>query len=321
MEGKLDDDLLMITEDAAVAKRDIQSRGWLLTVKAEQWDQEAVEDLLGNYSYVGQLESGEGTGYLHWQIYIENANPIKFSTLKNKFPSGAWFGVRRGTKLQALTYVSKPDTFAGVKIRNGEMDMSESPGRRTDLDRYLSSLDDGMSVDQVILQDSKAIRYERHLRSYRLALDKKAAEAWRDVRVRYVWGETGVGKTRFVFEKYGADAFRITNYENPFDFYDGQRVLVMDEFRGQVDFDYLLNVLDGYPFQMRARYVDKVALFDEVWVLSNSPLDTYYQEQQRDHPNDWKALLRRFNGGIYSWDEAVSAGVVVPFDDEELRAA
>ena len=62
------------------------SRSYLLTVPADVesdgYSQEEVQERLKNYTYIGQLEQGtevnETTGkcYLHWQIYIENGNPI-----------------------------------------------------------------------------------------------------------------------------------------------------------------------------------------------------------------------------------------------------
>jgi len=84
-----------------------RSRSWMLTLGQDYYDQETVERELANYTYAGQLEKGDKTNdvtqkqFVHWQIYIENPNPIKFDTLRNKFPKGH-YETRWGTKQQAL---------------------------------------------------------------------------------------------------------------------------------------------------------------------------------------------------------------------------
>ena len=48
-----------------------------------------IEEALAQYSYLGQLEEGEEDGYRPWQLLIDgNTSPIRFSTLKNKLPTG-----------------------------------------------------------------------------------------------------------------------------------------------------------------------------------------------------------------------------------------
>lgn len=67
------------------------SRSWILTLPASEYDRSAVEAELGPYGYVGQLEQGgegDDDGCLHWQIYIENKTPVRFDTLRSKFPRG-----------------------------------------------------------------------------------------------------------------------------------------------------------------------------------------------------------------------------------------
>lgn len=301
-------------------KKEVRARGWVLTLPAEEYSREEVAKGLKNYSFIGQLERGKASkanpdGYLHWQIYFEARNPVAFSTLKRRFPKGH-FEKRRGTPLEATVYVTKPKSREGseaeariVNEKLGAPDLSSSQGKRTDLETYASMMDDGATVDEVMLTYPDAMRYVSHMREYKNALDKKRASVRRDVKVRYLYGSTGVGKTRYVFEKYGLDAYRVSNYRHPFDTYEGEGVLILDEFRGQMDFSDLLNVLDGYPLQLSARYADKPALYDEVWVISNVELDTLYRDIQWDDLESWKALVRRFDA-VQSWEEFVSTEFV-----------
>lgn len=294
---EVDSEFLEITRDVAdelKRGRSIQSRGWIMTIKAEQYDKDAVEKLLSSYSYVGQLESGKSTGYLHWQIYIENANPIKFATLKNKFPNGAWFAPRLGTKLQALTYVSKTDTAQGVKIRNGEINMTED-GKRSDLEGFAELIRGGASVNEVIYNNNKAVKYANWLDRLKKAVDEEErASKWRVLDVEYMWGSTGVGKSRSLNDRFD-DMYVVSNYEHPFDQYRGEDVIVFDEFSSQLPIELMLRALDGYKFYLPSRYEDRLALYTKVFIVSNKSLADQYPWVQQQNPEQFKALRRRIN--------------------------
>lgn len=81
---------------------EIRSNDWMLTVSAEDCDEEALRAALASYRWCGQLEQGKGTGYKHWQVFIMNKTQIRFSTLKRKLPT-AHLEVRRGSQLSALS--------------------------------------------------------------------------------------------------------------------------------------------------------------------------------------------------------------------------
>ena len=54
-------------------------------------------------------------------------------------------------------------------------------------------------------------------------LEETYRKAFRELKVEYIWGKTGVGKTRKVMELYGYEnVFRVTNYATSFDGYSGQ---------------------------------------------------------------------------------------------------
>ena len=78
----------------------------MATISAEKMHREEIEEALEQYSYIGQLEEGEGGSYRHWQLLIDgNTSPIRFSTLKNKLPT-AHLEPRRGPIQQAIDYLS-----------------------------------------------------------------------------------------------------------------------------------------------------------------------------------------------------------------------
>ena len=136
-------------------------------------------------------------------------------------------------------------------------------------------------------------KIERMRSMYR---DSSFATKWRDLEVVYIFGPSGVGKTRSVMDAYGYDSvYRVTDYKHPFDTYDGQDVIIFEEFRGGLKHGDMLNYLDGYPILLPCRYFNRQACFTKVYVITNlSPEEQYLGID----PASREAFFRRFTGII-----------------------
>lgn len=278
-----------------------RSRSWMLTLPVEHYDEEYVREHLGDYDgVIGQMEKGEDTGYLHWQLLIEHGNAINFSALRKKFPKGH-FEQRHGTRAQAVKYVTKEDTRVGEPFMLGVVQMEDQQGKRTDLDEIRSLvLDEELSADEILLSHPTAWRYAHMIENLCKVRDKKKFRSIkRDVLVTYIHGKTAVGKTTYVYDKHGfEDVYTVTDYKNPFDEYDGESVLLLDEFRSSLNFGLMLKVLDGFPLTLPARFANKVAQFTTVYVVSNLRFKDQYPTTRQEDNRSWQAFARRFNGGV-----------------------
>ena len=302
-----------------------QSRSWLLTVPADSVSRDELYSQLEGYSgVVGQLERGtSGTDYLHWQLYLENRTPIRFTTLKRKLPK-AHLEIRRGSRLQAYEYVTKADTRVNdERFEIGEIDLDDESGYRSDLEEIRSAvLDDGLSFDQVLLNFPAAMRNPRGIQELVNARDRQRLESQvRELSVSWVYGDPGVGKTSGVIARYDyGEMFRVTDYANPFDSYRGQPVLVLDEFRGQFRLPLFLNLADRYPMELPARYSNKIAAFETLVIVSNwSPLELFNEFYAPSLESgavsaSREAFLRR----IHSSEQVLSGG---KFVDVPVRAS
>ena len=166
--------------------------------------------------------------------------------------------------------------------------------------------------DFQILQDSP--KYMTMLDDINAVRQTIAAEKYnnciRQIQVKYIYGVQGTGKTRHVYDAHGfTDVYRVVDYKHPFDTYNGQRVLCLDEFRSSLNFSFLLQLLDIYPLELPARYRNRVACFDTVYIISNIPLAAQYPNVQEQEPISWKAFRRRINGGVYYMN---ANGVLLP---------
>jgi hypothetical protein len=183
-------------------------------------------------------------------------------------------------------------------------------------------------------------RYARHQnwadRYKQIVISKKFGKIRRlDLEVVYIYGKAGVGKTRYVMDKYGDEnVYRITDYDGKlFDNYNNEDIIIFEEFRGQVRIDIMLNYLDVYPLRLPARYNNKIACFTKVFLVTNLPLSGQYKNVQNEHPETWKAFLRRIHT-VYNFDLSKEIPVnknmgelrtqqakltdLVPIDDENL---
>ena len=123
----------------------------------------------------------------------------------------------------------------------------------------------------------------------------------------YISGNTGLGKTRGIFDTHGDEnVYRINDYKHPFDHYSCEAVLAFDEFRSSLSISDMLNYCDIYPIQLPSRYSNKYACFHTVYIVSNLSLEEQYMDVQKESPETWRAFLRRIHEvRIYKDDETV----------------
>ncbi len=127
------------------------------------------------------------------------------------------------------------------------------------------------------------IRAQTHLMRYRTTLEQVRQEliteqfrdTFRTLETVYIYGATGLGKTRFVMEKYCYEnVCQITSYQHGcFDKYQSEDVIVFDELSSSLKIQDMNNYLDCYPILLPCRYANRVGCFTKVYIISNIPLE------------------------------------------------
>lgn len=243
----------------------------------------------------------EGTAHTH--LYLYSPNAILFSTLQQRF-FGAHIEIARGRHQENRDYIRKegkwlddakhetnlPETFE----ESGPVP-TERNRRETVSEEILELILAGASNAEILMQYPSAMNRLHHIEAARQTLfADKYADAWRDLDVTYLWGKTGVGKTRTIMERYGyKNVYRVTDYDHPFDDYKGEKVVLFEEFRSSLKIADMLKYLDGYPLMLPCRYGNKAAGFDKVYIVSNIPLSQQYPNTQLSEPETYRAFLRR----------------------------
>lgn len=253
-------------------------------------------------------EIGE-QGTPHTHLYLYSPNAILFSTLQQRF-LGAHIEAAKGSHRENRDYIRKegrwlndakhetnlPETFEESGALPIERDKRESVSSE-----ILSLIQSGSSNAEILVQYPSAMNRLQHVEAARQTLlEERYSNQWRDLEVTYLWGKTGVGKTRSIMEKYGySNVYRVTNYVHPFDDYKGQDVILFEEFRSSLPIQDMLKYLDGYPLMLPCRYSNKAACFTKVYLVSNIPLSAQYPNVQVSEPETYRAFCRRINQGDY----------------------
>jgi hypothetical protein len=291
--------------------KDTRSRKWQITINnptEKGFSHDRIkEELNGMKSLVYWCmadEEGKNETY-HTHIYVVFSNAVRFSTMKNRFDS-AHLEMCNGTSQQNRDYVFKEGKHEKERKKithhtetheeYGQMPI-ERQGARNDLADLQDMIEQGMTNAEIVRicpQFSFAItKIEQMRQTFR---EEQYKNMFRQLDVTYVYGKAGVGKTRDVMEKYGyPNVYRFTDYQNPFDNYGGQDIVVFEEFRSSLKIQDMLNYLDGYPLQLPCRYANKVACYTKVYIITNIELEKQYESIQLEHPETWNAFKRRIH--------------------------
>lgn len=270
-------------------------------------------------------EIGNETGTPHTHIYLCSQSPIRFSTVKNQFPT-AHIEAANGSSFANRDYIKKEGKWKatdksetsveGTFEEWGEIPINEKIKKNGGMPEAIYGLVVNGAPDEVILQTyPEAFTMLTHIQRLRqLIVEERARDTWRDVKVTYIYGATETGKSRDVMERHGySHVYRVTDYnKHPWDGYDSTRhsVVLLEEFRSSLKITDMLNILDGYPLSLPARYANKVATYDTVYITTNIPLRSQYPQIQLLEPQTWKAFLRRINAvEVYT-----SSGEVLHYD-------
>jgi len=291
-----------------------QSRKWHLVFNNPQdggLTQQAISEIAKHFfpDYFCMADEISETGTPHTHLFIMSSSPIRFTTLKNRYPT-AHIEKAIGSAMDNKDYITKSGKWADsekaeTSVEGSFYEWGNIPTEREEkspkMHQLIESIRAGMTIMDII-NDNPALAFRiKDIEILRqTVLAEKYATENRQLEVSYIYGSTGTGKTSGIFEKHGArNVCRITNYRKGqgvvFDNYSGQDVLVFEEYNSQIQIEEMLNYLDIYPLNLPARYSDKVACFTAVYITSNIPLTAQYSDVQYKRPETWKAFLRRIH--------------------------
>lgn len=297
----------------AEEKKDTQARTWHLVINNPQdkdLGHEKVKEILHSFPSLRYFcmcdEIGE-KGTPHTHVLLCTRNPVKFSTIINKFNNNVHAEETLGNPEQNREYIRKEGKWEDTEKKETNLpetfeEWGELPqghkGKKTPFTILFNMIEKGMTNSEILRKNPDYMKYINHIERTRQALrEEEFKNKWRDIECIYVFGETNTNKSRTYMEMYGYEnVYRVTNYTGNavWDGYRGQDVVIFEEYRSQIMISEMLTWLEGYPnCSLRARYTDKVACYTKVVFISNIPLEKQYPNVQEESPETWRAFLRR----------------------------
>lgn len=255
---------------------------------------------------VVQLERGQH-GTRHLQGYLEFDCSMRFNWVKRNLVGFrlAHIEARRGTRLQASMYCQKPNSRVEGPWIYGDFGHQ---GARTDLETLRDDVLTGSSTEELLMEHPhKLARYSKFVKlCMEIRLKRRAFELYKEPelydkrKVNVLIGKSGSGKTRYIYDKH--DIEEIYKYcpsggsRNAvwFDGYEGQKIILIDDFCGEFDWVLLLNILQKYPIQVQVKGGFTWLTWMRIYITSNFEVEEWYPDIE-----DITPLERRINRVLY----------------------
>lgn len=226
-----------------------------------------------------------------------------------------------GGKEQLRAYLLKEGDFTEkgeqVLCTKGLEAIQDNQGKRNDLEEIEELLNNGATPEEIFRLSFRYRKYERMIKADYLARRVKETPLIKDMWNEYHWGRSGSGKTYTYIkkcERYTPDEVYLCNdYANSgssgggFDFYvnNPAKVVVLDEFRGNIPYAQFLSLLDVYSRnQQHCRFQNTYNLWTSVIVCSVYPPEKVYSfmvEDTQKSVDSIQQLLRRLNVIVYHY--------------------
>jgi len=251
---------------------------------------------------VAQAEVCPQTARLHIQGYIELTERWTFHRVKQRvfsqYMPGCHASAARGSAAQNTVYCTKPESrVPGTEpVVHGEPagDEGETHQAGKALDRVYVDIRAGMTMEEIIDKYGFGM-YVRHERPLKTAMCTWGKRRSSQPVIKLLVGPSASGKSRWV-EREFPNRYRMTfgNGGNSawFDGYNGEAVIELSEFRGQLQLSFMLDLLDRYQLKVQTKGGTVQFLADVIIITSNEEPSEWYKTME-DRDEKMKPLLRR----------------------------
>lgn len=195
------------------------------------------------YLVVGK-ETCPSTKRKHYQCHVYSEKPLRFTGIKKKL-QGAHIEVSVDPD-KSIAYCKKDGDWQ-------EFGKKPEQGARTDLTSLKDKILAGTTVSSIVLEDPQA--YHQYGRTLQKIEDIKESQMKRNFRPEVYWfyGPTGTGKSHYVHSKEKDLYCKSFNDDKWWDGYHFQEAVLLDDYRGEMKYNDLLQFLDKYPYTVPRR--------------------------------------------------------------------
>lgn len=281
-----------------------------------------------------EKDEATGQGYRHLQMAVYWSQPQTGGKVMKLFNKPFKAHVEPAISQEALceyvqkqpTHISGPYKFGNwTEFEDQCKQAKENKGKRNDLISLENAITAGMTFTE-IMSDPHLNKYVAGKKDW--VKDRIAAFQFQNwatknrsplgnglLSVDYIWGGTGKGKTHLINEMFGYSdkVFRIgtaEQYQSRFAFnqYEGQSVLLLDEYRSSFPFQTLLDVLYGTPYPFENKGGAGWGGWLKVFICAPGPVTQQYTSGENK--------LTEQDGSITQLYRRLSCGRVIELKEE-----
>lgn len=196
-------------------------------------------------------------------------------------------------------------------------------GSKNRLREILGQIDNDTIVEYNLTEYLDIIEYTAYKRQIDLAFrykNEKGAGTDRDMEVWYIHGKTGSGKTtlaKFLCKQLGYAVYIASAGRNPFDDYQGQPAVILDDARpSDWKFNDFLKLTDNNTSSMvGCRFYNKHFYRCKLLIVTNcDPLENWYTGLQEHDGEALGQLTRRFTRNLEIKRTDKKRGTVTAYD-------
>lgn len=226
------------------------------------WWEEFVQEHEPQYLICGQEYTKDGVE--HYQTFIVFSKKIALSTVI-EMVKPRHVEMCMGTAKQNIKYCSKD---GNIILEHGRRPQQ---GRRIDSEVLVNYLKEGGNVDEIVMNYPQGYHcFGRTLLRVE-AIIRRQQFRTEPTRGIWYWGKTGVGKSKLAFTGYDPDTHYVFNVnEGWWDGYTGQPVVIINEFRAQVFFSEILDLMDRWPKTVKRKGQESIPFTSKMIIITSN---------------------------------------------------
>lgn len=210
----------------------------------------------------------------HWQsfVYWKNAKTLSAA---GKALGNAHCEHMRGSFAQNEAYCSKE----GKLIEHG---IKPKQGARGDIEDICNAImNEEITCDDIAIENPVA--YHQYGRIFNKVEDLMMRKKFRTemTTCEWIWGPTGVGKSHHAMKNYNPDTHYIYRNDNGWwEGYTQQETVIINDFRGEIKYNELLQLIDKWPHYVKRRCREPMPFTSKHIIITSSlPPEAIYHNR------------------------------------------
>lgn len=245
----------------------------------------ALEKDSTTYYVIGEERGESGTPHLQGTVCFKN--PRSFDAVKKKYNNKIHWETVKDLK-GSIIYCKKDNQF----VEFGKEPKGQ--GARTDLLEVRDSIGNGLRVDEIAMDNPMLYhQYGRTLNKIEDLLMRKKCRTEMTTGIWY-YGDTGVGKSHIAFDGFTPETHYVYPNDNGWwDGYTQQETVIFNDFRAEIPYNQMLQIVDKWPFTVRRRNREPMPFLSKTVIVTSS-LPPWELFTKRSEEDNIAQLLRRF---------------------------